>query len=181
MSIDKDTALNFYALAAQYAHKMPESLLKDEASVIINMTVILGETVVHRHDGDASKFRAGLMQLAALCAIAEQWTCQHPGNAEECPDCSANAAAEERALREMAEIAADNIQNAKLAKEAKDLTLKDFWWTIHGDSASPFGGMIVTRQRSSYAHIPLDAWKLVRARDFGHAVVKAADAANVKG
>lgn len=163
MPIDKDTALNFYAQAAQSLPALP---VMTEDQTFLSMTVMLGEAINAYNTGDANIFRRRLGALVALCGVAEQWT-QRADDCE-CPECSANAAAEDRAKREQ--------------QESDDLTLKDFWWTIHGDSASsPLGGMIVTRQRSAYAHIPLDAWKLVRARDFGHAVVKASEQHNVKG
>ena len=165
MPIDKDIALNFYVHAAHKALIAPPV---SETHTLL-MLQVCTRNVLHAHENkNASDFRRSLISLAATCAIMEQWTQPAPEDCE-CPECSANAAAEERAKREQ-----------QAAEESQDLTLRDFWWTIHGDASAPFGAMIVTRQRSSYPHINLNQWKLVRARDYGHAVVKAADAANVK-
>jgi len=165
MKFQKDAALEFLALAAHNADTLPEM---EQSPALLSLAVMTGEAIHFHSLGDATKFRRRLIAIAALCAIAEQWT-QPELSEEDCPDCAAQAAAEARAKLE-----------AQQKADAEDLTLKDFYWTIHGDASAPFGAMLVTRQRSSYPHIDINKWNLVRARDYGHAVVKAAEIVNTQ-
>lgn len=172
MKYDVDQALQLFALAARKAEQYAAMQTLTEDHHLMLLPVLVGEAINAHNIGDADAFRGRMLGIAALCAYMEQWTepKTETGEREDCPDCAAQAAAEDRAKRETEE------QQQK--RDAEDLTLRDFWWTIHGDSNSPFGAMLVTRQRSSYPHVNVNKWNLVRARDYGHAVVKAAEAAN---